>query len=117
MAENFDIARDNENEGGEEVYSKIVRAGRRTYFFDVKATRGGDYFLTMTESRKKIGRDGEVSYDKHKIYLYKEDFAKFEEGLKEVVSYVKRTKPEFFEEGGVRVAQRDNSIDDEFDRL
>ncbi|MDR0955488.1 MAG: PUR family DNA/RNA-binding protein [Rikenellaceae bacterium] len=81
---------------GEEVYSKAVRAGRRTYFFDVKATRNDDYFLTITESRKKQGKDGSFFFDKHKIYLYKEDFAKFADGLEEVVAFIKQHKPEFF---------------------
>lgn len=92
----FDLRKESE-EGGEEVYSKPVRAGRRTYFFDVKATRNDDYFLTITESRKKQGKDGSFTYDKHKIYLYKEDFAKFAEGLDEVIGYIKTHKPHFFE--------------------
>lgn len=101
--------------GGEEVYSKAVRAGRRTYFFDVKATRNDDYFLTITESRKKQGKDGSFFFDKHKIYLYKEDFAKFAEGLEEVVAYIKEHKPEFFEmeAAGINMA----SVDEEFESL
>lgn len=73
----------------EDVFSKPVRAGKRTYFFDVKATRGNDYYLTITESKKKVEDDGSFSFDKHKIFLYKEDFEKFAEGLNEVVEYVK----------------------------
>lgn len=114
MAENIDLNREIENEGGEEVYSKPVRAGRRTYFFDVKATRNDDYFLTITESRKKQGKDGSTFYDKHKIYLYKEDFEKFAEGFSEVVGYVKKHKPEFFENA---VMDDVRSLDYEFDRL
>ena len=69
------------------VYSKRLKAGkRRTYFFDVRATRGNDYFLTITESRKRLNDDG---YDRHKIFLYKEDFNKFIKGLTEAVDYVK----------------------------
>jgi hypothetical protein len=69
------------------VYSKRIKAGkRRTYFFDVRATRGNDYFLTITESRKRFDSDG---YDRHKIFLYKEDFNKFVKGLNEAVDYVK----------------------------
>ena len=64
---------------GDDVFSKPVRAGKRTYFFDVKATKGNDYYLTITESKRKIERDGRFSYDKHKIFLYKEDFVKFTE--------------------------------------
>jgi hypothetical protein len=124
------------DEGGEEVYSKPVRAGKRTYFFDVKATRNDDYYLTITESRKKTGRDGGVFYEKHKIFLYKEDFARFTEGLSDVVEFVMRRKPEFFaaqQAGEGRdfsndavapasgtadtVADTGLSIDEEFDRL
>ena len=74
---------------GEDVYSKPVRAGKRTYFFDVKATKGNDYYLTITESKRRVERDGSYSYDKHKIFLYKEDFEKFADGLKEVVDYIR----------------------------
>ena len=71
----------------ESVYSKRIRAGkRRTYFFDVRATRGNDYYITITESRKKFNEDG---YDRHKIFLYKEDFNKFLKALTEAVDYVK----------------------------
>ena len=79
-------------------YTKAVKAGRRTYFFDVKATRGGDYFLTITESRKVNRADGSQTFDRHKIFLYKEDFMKFTEGLNEVIEFIKEQKPEFFEE-------------------
>src|SRR5580692_4817631 len=71
----------------ESVFSKRIRAGkRRTYFFDVRATRSNDYYLTITESRKKFNEDG---YDRHKIFLYKEDFNKFIKALNETVDYVK----------------------------
>src|SRR6516164_4887841 len=71
----------------ESVYSKRIRAGkRRTYFFDVRATRSNDYYLTITESRKKFNEDG---YDRHKIFLYKEDFNKFLKALTEAIDYVK----------------------------
>ncbi|MEX8547171.1 MAG: DUF3276 family protein [Mucilaginibacter sp.] len=70
----------------EEVYSKKVRAGKRTYFFDVKATRSNDYYVTITESKKRL-EDG--VFVKHKIFLYKEDFEKFAEGLKETTEYIK----------------------------
>lgn len=83
--------RDNE-EYGDQILSKAVKAGRRTYFFDVRATRADDYFLTITESRKMTAADGSVTYDRHKIFLYKEDFAKFADGLKEVVDFIRRTK-------------------------
>ncbi len=78
---------------GDDVYSKPVRAGKRTYFFDVKATKGNDYYLTITESKRRIEKDGRFVYDKHKIFLYKEDFDKFAEGLEEVVAYIKERCP------------------------
>ena len=113
----FDYRKDSEFEGGEEVFSKVVRAGRRTYFFDVKATRNDDYYLTITESRKKQGRDGNFVYEKHKLYLYKEDFVKFSDGLNEVISYIKEHKPEFFTETGDVVDSSATISDDEFDKL
>ena len=76
----------------EDVYSKPVRAGKRTYFFDVKATKGNnDFYLTITESKRRQEHDGTFTYDKHKIFLYKEDFEKFSEGLAEVIAYIKDT--------------------------
>ena len=72
----------------EEIFSRVVRAGKRTYFFDVKATRNNDYYLTLTESKKRLGNEGKVFYEKHKIFLYKEDFEKFSEGLKDVIAYI-----------------------------
>lgn len=80
----------NEENGAEDVFSKPVRAGKRTYFFDVKATKGRkDFYLTITESKRRVAPDGTFSYDKHKIFLYKEDFEKFSEGLEEVVAYIR----------------------------
>lgn len=73
----------------EEVFSRRVRAGKRTYFFDVKATRSNDYFLTITESKKRL-EDG--TFIKHKIFLYKEDFEKFTEGLNETLNYIKENQ-------------------------
>jgi len=77
---------DFDNREREEVFSKKVRAGKRTYFFDVKATRSNDYYVTITESKKRL-EDG--VFIKHKIFLYKEDFEKFAEGLKDTVDYIK----------------------------
>ena len=85
MAENRDI---------EEIFSKSVRAGRRTYFFDVRSTRAEDYYMTVTESKRDFNEDGTPFYKKHKIYLYKEDFAKFKEALNEVSDYVIKEKGE-----------------------
>ena len=72
----------------EEIYTKVVRAGKRTYFFDVKATRKEDYYLTITESKKRLGKEGKIFYEKHKIFLYKEDFEKFADGLHNAVSFI-----------------------------
>ena len=79
---------------GDDVYSKPVKAGKRTYFFDVKATKGNDLYLTITESKRKVEGDGSFSYDKHKIFLYKEDLEKFRDGLDEVISYISKRAPQ-----------------------
>ena len=74
----------------EDVYSKPVKAGKRTYFFDVKATKGNkDYFMTITERKRNIEKDGRITYNKHKIFLYKEDYDKFADGLQEVIDYIR----------------------------
>lgn len=72
----------------EEIYTKVVRAGKRTYFFDVKSTRKEDYYLTITESKKRLGKEGKIYYEKHKIFLYKEDFDKFADGFKDAVDFI-----------------------------
>ena len=82
------MVRDDYN--SEDVYSKPVRAGKRTYFFDVKSTKGGnDFFLTITESKRRNNPDGSYTYDKHKIFLYKEDFEKFSEGLEDAIAFIR----------------------------
>lgn len=86
-----------DSETGDEVYTKKVKAGRRTYFFDIKQTKGDEYYITITESRKKTNPDGSMSYDKSKVYLYKEDMIKFSDGLGEVINFIKASKPEYFE--------------------
>lgn len=78
----------------EEIYSKVLRAGRRTYFFDVRATKAGDYYLTITESKKFTNDDGSFHYKKHKIYLYKEDFTEFNNILQEMTDYIINEKGE-----------------------
>ena len=85
MAENKDI---------EEIFSKSVRSGRRTYFFDVRSTRAGDYYLTVTESKRDFNEDGTPFYKKHKLYLYKEDFTNFKDALNEVSDYIIKEKGE-----------------------
>lgn len=79
---------ENNEKGRDEIYSERVRAGKRTYFFDVKSTRSNDYYLTITESKRRFKDDG-FFYEKHKIFLYKEDFNKFIEALNETVNHVK----------------------------
>ena len=78
----------------EEIFSKSLRAGRRTYFFDVRSTRAGDYYLTITESKRDFNEDGTPFYKKHKIYLYKEDFKDFKSNLNEVTDFIFNEKGE-----------------------
>ena len=86
---------ENQNDySAEEIFSKALRAGRRTYFFDVRETKAGDYYLTMTESKKFTNEDGTFYYKKHKIYLYKEDFAEFNSSLKETCDFIIENKGE-----------------------
>jgi len=87
----------NERSDKEEVFTKVVRAGKRTYFFDVKSTRHEDLYLTITESKKRLGKDGKMFYEKHKIFLYKEDFEKFTEGLKESLEFIITANPQIIE--------------------
>ncbi|MBM3185402.1 MAG: DUF3276 family protein [Bacteroidetes bacterium] len=75
-----------------DIYSKAVRAGKRTYFFDIKSTKGNDLYITLTESKKTFGEEGEENYQKHKIFLYKEDFEKFREGLDDVLKKIEELK-------------------------
>lgn len=86
-----------DDSGADELFSVPVKAGKRIYYFDVKATRAEDYYITITESRKRQLRDGSFTIDKHKIHLYKEDFSKFTEGFEQVIAYVREHKPDFFE--------------------
>lgn len=94
------MSSDNENhdfEGSkfrEEVFSKAVRAGKRTYFFDVKSTRKDELYLTITESKKRSNFNGNAFYEKHKIFLYKEDFEKFIDGLVDIIDYIKEKQPD-----------------------
>ena len=78
----------------EEIFSQVLRAGRRTYFFDVRATKAGDYYLTVTESKKFTHDDGSFHYKKHKIYLYKEDFSEFKEMLNKATEFIVSEKGE-----------------------
>ena len=83
-----------ENKDIEEIFSRSVRSGRRTYFFDVRSTRAGDYYLTITESKRDFDEDGTPFYKKHKLYLYKEDFTNFKDALNEVSDYIIKEKGE-----------------------
>jgi hypothetical protein len=83
----------------DDIFSKAVRAGKRTYFFDVKATRKNDYYLTITESKKRFEEDGRFRFEKHKLFLYKEDFEKFAVGLKEVIDFIQDEQGVYTEEG------------------
>ena len=91
----------------EDIFSKPVRAGKRTYFFDVKATRGNDFYITITESKRRIDDNGKFHYDKHKLFLYKEDFEKFAEGLIEAVDFIKAEKGEDY---GRREEEEDEPV-------
>lgn len=84
----------------EEIHSKVLRAGRRTYFFDVRSTKAGDYYLTITESKKFTHDDGSFHYKKHKIYLYKEDFQAFRENVEEMMDFI------FDEKGSEVISER-----------
>lgn len=86
------IKRMEDRKNNEELYSNAVRAGKRTYFFDVKTTKGNDLYLTITESKRKYNDDGSFHYEKHKLFLYKEDFEKFAGGLIESVDKIKELR-------------------------
>jgi hypothetical protein len=102
-----------------EIFSRAVRAGKRTYFFDVKATRRNDYFLTITESKKRFHKDGRFFFEKHKIFLYKEDFDKFSEGFSEVIDFIKTVKIPDHVEDQIQVSSESNDgyTNVEFDDL
>jgi hypothetical protein len=87
-----------ENNERTEIFSKSVRAGKRTYFFDVKSTKGNDFYLTITESKKRFSDDGKFHYEKHKLFLYKEDFEKFTDGLEEAIEKIRSLQSEMPED-------------------
>ena len=101
-----------------DIFSKAVRAGKRTYFFDVKATRKDEYYLTITESKKKFTPEGKPFYEKHKIFLYKEDFDKFSDGFQEVIDFLRenqgeiKTESESFEQTSEESSTIDLSFED-----
>ncbi len=107
------------NERREEIFSRAIRAGKRTYFFDVKATRSDEYYLTITESKRRFSNEqGKFFYEKHKLFLYKEDFEKFRKGLSDVMNFVEHgTIPEEPEENKEGVEFNTNHSDVEFEDL
>jgi hypothetical protein len=88
------IMRENDMLEKDEIFSKVLRAGRRTYFFDVRSTKSDDYYITITESKKFTEEDGSFHFKKHKIYLYKEDFAAFQDILDEMTNFILKSKGE-----------------------
>ena len=106
---------DNANENREELYSVRVRAGKRTYFFDVKETRGKDLYMTITESKRNFDNDGNVNYHKHKLFLYREDFEKFEDGFIDATDKIKElmASGDFRDPIAERKVQDENRSSDE----
>lgn len=92
--DNKEGTKNSEGKFRQEIHSKVIRAGKRTYFFDVKSTRNDEYYLTITESKRKYIENGKFQYEKHKIFLYKEDFEKFADSLEEVIEYIHKNQPE-----------------------
>ena len=96
----------------QEIHSKVIRAGKRTYFFDVKSTRNDEYYLTITESKKRFGDNGKFNYEKHKIFLYKEDFEKFIGSLQEVFDFIYTKQPD---DQHVSEVEDEVELDDNFE--
>lgn len=106
----------------EEIYSRAIRAGKRTYFFDVKATRSNEYYLTITESKRRFNNEqGKFFYEKHKLFLYKEDFEKFVDGLNDVIGFIETESPPLdtgkIEEKEVKEVKTTGTTDIEFEDL
>ena len=92
--DNKEGMKESEGKFKQEIHSKVIRAGKRTYFFDVKSTRNDEFYLTITESKKRFFDNGKFQYEKHKIFLYKEDFDKFADSLEDIISYIRNNQPE-----------------------
>jgi hypothetical protein len=92
--DNKEEKKDSQEKYRQEIHSKVIRAGKRTYFFDVKSTRNNEYYLTITESKKKFSDKGKFYYEKHKVFLYQEDFEKFRDSLEEVIQFIADNQPE-----------------------
>jgi len=103
---------DNRGNDREEIFSRRVKAGKRTYFFDVKSTKSNDYYLTITESKRRM-RDDSFTFEKHKIFLYKEDFNKFVEALQDAVDHVKNDLMSDFDFSQFDREESENEFDDE----
>jgi hypothetical protein len=109
--DNNDGKQEGDSNFRQEIFSKAVRAGKRTYFFDVKSTRKEEYYLTITESKKRYDQDGKYFFEKHKVFLYKEDFDKFSDGLGEVIDFIKASQS--MQDEGIEVdmtAQGDEQV-------
>lgn len=106
-----------ENNDFDKVFSKAVRAGKRTYFFDVKVTKRNDYYVTITESKKRFHSDGRYFYEKHKVFLYKEDFEKFLEGLNQVIDFIESAEPEVSDVNITETTKSDVYTNVDFDDL
>jgi hypothetical protein len=110
--------RENDMLEKDEIFSKVLRAGRRTYFFDVRSTKADDYYITITESKKFTEEDGSFHFKKHKIYLYKEDFAAFASILDEMTAYVLNHKgEEVISERHQKDFKREHAIENELETL
>ena len=92
--DNKDEMKNSDSKFNQEIHSQVVRAEKRTYFFDVKSTHNEEYYLTITESKKRFGENGNFHYEKHKIFLYKEDFDKFAECLQDIIAYINENQVE-----------------------
>ncbi len=93
LSKNEALANSSGSRFNEDIYSKAIRAGKRTYFFDVKSTRQDELYLTITESKRRFEDGGQPTFEKHKIFLYREDFIKFMDGLKEIIDFIDQNQP------------------------
>ena len=107
---------DQKNNNREEIFSEVVRAGRRTYFFDVKATRKNEYYLTITESKIRFNREGNFFYEKHKVFLYKEDFDKFSDALVSTLGFIKEKQPDIVmaEDENTETNAKDETVSNDY---
>lgn len=101
----------------DEIYSVAIRAGKRTYFFDVKSTRRDEFYLTITESKKRFEQDGNFHFEKHKIFLYKEDFAKFIDGLQEVITFIDQNQQDVDSDNHTEIERSGTFEEKEFEEV